>query len=267
MDTNEKVSLIIQFSLLIAGEEEDYRDRDLRPIHLIKYVYLADLEFAKSHDGKSFTGIDWQFYDFGPYSNDVYLQVDPAVNSIYAEKKIFPSDYQDNKDWCCYNIVDDTLLDEIDSKLPITITATLQRHIRNFTNSTPELLNYVYNTAPMRNAAPLEMLDFSYAVEPAIESTEKFVPFVETLSKKKQLAKKRRMLELKAKFSGISKTKKPWRETLVKPPHEPRHDEVFEDGVKWLDSLSGEPLKEGEVEVTFADSVWKSPTRSMNGSF
>ena len=97
MNSQEKVSLIIQYSLLVAGQEEDYRDRDLRPIHLIKYVYLADFEFAKNHDGETYTGINWQLYNFGPYANEVYLQIEPAAHAIHAIKKTFPSDYQDQQ--------------------------------------------------------------------------------------------------------------------------------------------------------------------------
>ena len=45
-----RVDKIIQYSLLIAGDEDDFSDRQLGPIHLIKYVYLADLDFAASHN-------------------------------------------------------------------------------------------------------------------------------------------------------------------------------------------------------------------------
>jgi hypothetical protein len=269
MNSQEKVSLIIQYSLLVAGQEEDYRDRDLRPIHLIKYVYLADLEFAKNHDGETYTGINWQFYNFGPYANEAYLQIEPAALAIHAIKKTFPSDFQEQQEWCCYSLDvedDDTLLREIDMKLPVTITSALQRHIHSNTNSTADLLRYVYNTQPMRNAAPLEYLDFSCVAQVAIEKDEEHTPYLQTLTKKKQLDKKRRLKELKAQIAGRKQENKSWQENLVKPPHEPRYDEVFEEGVRWLDSLAGEPFQEEQIEVVFDKAIWQSPTRRMDGS-
>jgi len=62
-----RVDKIIQYTLLVAGDEDDYFDRQLGPIHLIKYVYLADLDYAASHNGEIFTGVKWQFYKFGPW--------------------------------------------------------------------------------------------------------------------------------------------------------------------------------------------------------
>jgi hypothetical protein len=41
MDIN-KVDLLLKYILAIAGRE-DYGNREVGPIHLIKYVYLADL--------------------------------------------------------------------------------------------------------------------------------------------------------------------------------------------------------------------------------
>lgn len=78
MDSS-KVDKIIQFALLVAGEEDDFRDRQLGPIHLIKYVYLADLAYAKHHDGETFTGAKWQFYKFGPWAQEVNQRIEPAL--------------------------------------------------------------------------------------------------------------------------------------------------------------------------------------------
>ena len=65
------IDLLLQYALLVAGEEDEHTDRQLGPIHLIKYVYLSDLAFAERNDGKTFTGVNWQFYKFGPWSQAV----------------------------------------------------------------------------------------------------------------------------------------------------------------------------------------------------
>jgi hypothetical protein len=54
MDIN-KVDLLLKYILAAAGQE-DYGNREVGPIHLIKYVYLADLAFAEKHEGETFTG-------------------------------------------------------------------------------------------------------------------------------------------------------------------------------------------------------------------
>jgi hypothetical protein len=42
----------------------------------------------------------------------------------------------------------------------------------------------------------------------------------------------------------------------------PRYDDVFQEGLKWLDSLAGEPLESQEGDLTFSEEIWKSPART-----
>jgi hypothetical protein len=51
MDIN-KVDLSLKY-ILAAAEQEDYGNREVGPIHLIKYIYLADLAFAEKHTGET----------------------------------------------------------------------------------------------------------------------------------------------------------------------------------------------------------------------
>jgi hypothetical protein len=53
MDIN-KVDLVLKYILAAAGQEH-YGDREIGPIPLVKYVYLADLAFAEHHIGETFT--------------------------------------------------------------------------------------------------------------------------------------------------------------------------------------------------------------------
>jgi hypothetical protein len=50
MDIN-RVDLLIKYIFAAAGQE-DYAYREVRPIHLVKYVYCADLAFAEKHGGE-----------------------------------------------------------------------------------------------------------------------------------------------------------------------------------------------------------------------
>jgi len=47
----KRVDLLLKYILTAAGQE-DLGQQELGPIHLIKYVYLADLIFAEKHGGK-----------------------------------------------------------------------------------------------------------------------------------------------------------------------------------------------------------------------
>jgi hypothetical protein len=50
-----KVDLLLKYILAAAGQE-GYGNREVGPIHLIKYVYLVDLAFAERHRGETFAG-------------------------------------------------------------------------------------------------------------------------------------------------------------------------------------------------------------------
>ncbi len=49
---------------------------------------------------------------------------------------------------------------------------------------------------------------------------------------------------------------------LVNPVTAPRYDDVYHQGIAWLDGLAGEPFSEGEYLAEFPDEVWKSAARS-----
>lgn len=53
-----RVDLLLQYTLVRAAQEDDWRDRELGPIHLLKYVYLADCAYAERHEGQTFTGVE-----------------------------------------------------------------------------------------------------------------------------------------------------------------------------------------------------------------
>jgi hypothetical protein len=52
----DRIDHVIQLAVLVAGREDDPFDRELGPIHLIKYVYLADLAHAERHGGRRTRG-------------------------------------------------------------------------------------------------------------------------------------------------------------------------------------------------------------------
>lgn len=257
MINTKHVDLVIQFSLLVAGEEDDSFSRQLGPIHIIKYVYLADLSYAKRNTGESFTGIDWQFYNFGPWSSAVHARIEPALNAIHASKYEFPSDYGKD-DWVRWSLHDGRLLEEKRRILPPAITTNLSNYIHKFGKDTPSLLDFVYKTKPMLSAAPNEYLDLSLEVSNT-QATEAISPSLrmESLSNKKKKELQHKMASLRE----LHKQRKSDVPKLINPVPNPRYDEVYHNGVNWLESLVGEQLSPGEVTVEFSTDVWKSTTR------
>lgn len=253
-----RIDLIIQFSLLVAGEEDDNFSRQLGPIHLIKYVYLADLCYAKRNNGDSFTGIDWQFYKFGPWAAAAYDRIEPALYAIHAIKSEFPSDYEGKDDWVRWDLQDNSLVDEKRRLLPPAITVNLTSYIRKFGKDTPSLLGFVYKTKPMLAAAPNEYLDLSLEVEhkETFQKSDSSLR-MDNLSNKKKKELKQKMASLRE----LHKQRKLDKPKLVNPVQNPRYDKIFQNGVEWLESLAGEQFSSGDISVEFSNEVWKSKTR------
>ena len=253
----ENTRLVVQFALLTAGEEDQPHERQLGPIHLLKYAYLADLAYAQRNGGKTFSCADWRFHKFGPWSNAVYEVIDPALRSIGAERREFRSDYADD-DWVRYSMRDEKLLTEKQRGLPAQITLALRRDIHRFRGDTPMLLDHVYKTQPMLSAAPSERLDFSIGLQPhdGIAEESQKLRFDELSAKKKKRLKERLRSLRSQQGSRLGASP-----TIVDPARTSRYDDVFEAGVAWLDELAGPTLVEGDFTAEFSGDVWRSPTR------
>jgi len=252
-----RVDSLIQFAILVAGEEDDLFDRQLGPIHLIKYVYLADLAYAARHAGETFTGIEWQFYKFGPWSQAVNERIATALSAIGANQFNFQSDFEDGGDVSRWSCRDDDLLQRKRQTIPPEIRLQLEPQIRRFGKDTPRLLDFVYRTAPMVEAAPMEMLDFKIAVVDNKPSDSSPASAIEALSgkKKKRLKEQLAAIQKKVAERAANGTK------LINPVQNRRYDEVFQDGVTWLETLAGDELSPGEKIAEFTDEVWKSNAR------
>jgi len=251
-----RVDLVIQFALLAAGREDDWLERELGPIHLVKYVYLADLAFAARNSGETFTGADWTFYHFGPWAQEVHARIAPAVADIDAIETTFESKYGDSdvKRW---RKTDDGLFDRIEKALPLHVGLAVRKSVRQFGRQTSELLHFVYATPPMLRAAPGDKLIFE--AEPIAESapTSPSAPPSKRKAEKKHEA---RVLEVRARVNELlaQKAKVKADRTLAIAP---RYDDVFREGVEWLDTLAG-PSLEPKGEIRVDDSVWKAPGRT-----
>ena len=256
-----KIDLLIQFALLVAGQEEDFPDRQLGPIHLLKYVYLADLVFAAGNNGETFTGTPWVFHKFGPWSLEVHGRIEPALAAIGAIKTVFPSDFDDRKEWLRWQLCDEVLLEKVDKQLPVGIASSVRKYVHQFGKDTPSLLEYVYRTKPMIYATPREILDFTLTTTTLRDVEPTPVLRMKGLSVKKKKRFKEGIEALRKTHAERQATGRKKSQRFVNPMPAPRYDEVYFEGIDWLDSLAGPPLPEGKKEAVFHNSVWQSSTR------
>jgi hypothetical protein len=143
------------------------RQRDVRlsKIRLVKFLYLADLAHARSHEGRTLTGWPWFFRYFGPYCAESAQAIEAAVADHLVEARPYQSPY-DDEDRFTYEY-DDEDEPRTAKTLPLEVSGFLQSLMRRFGDDTPALLDYVYfETEPMINARPGQLLDFALARRP-----------------------------------------------------------------------------------------------------
>lgn len=265
--------IVIQYALLLAGEEDDQFDRQLGQIHLVKYVFLADLAYEKRFEGSSFTGARWRFHNFSPWDAEVFNRIEPAANAIRARILKFESNYGDD-DWVRYRLRDTDKLRELERQIPTPIRLMLPKQVHKFLGDTPSLLDFVYKTEPMLIAAPEEILDFSVVAkpkqgdeeQPQIRSSKsEAVPSDHQDSGEAQLRHERLSNKKKKRFHERVRAlhaRQVVKPKLINPVKTPRYDKVYEQGVAWLEELAGsQGLEPGEFTAEFSDDVWKSASR------
>lgn len=254
---SQKIDFIIQYALAVAGQNDDYQDRQLGPIHLIKYVYLADLAYAEQHEGQSFTEASWRFHKFGPWSLDVFGRIETALEEAGATKtKVSHPKYED--DFVRWSLEDEELVRRLAAQLPISVSLAIQNAVRSFGSDTASLLNHVYLTEPLLRAAPGENLELSpgrgcQPLHPETLDEEGKVP----LSRKAKEERKRKLQDLKALVRGRLEERKRDPE-FVPPDPPPRYDDVFQEGLACLEAEAGEPVELREYRAVFSDDVWIS---------
>jgi hypothetical protein len=254
----DRVEKLIQFALLVASQKDELFDRELSRIHLIKYVYLADLAYANKHNGETWSQARWQFHNFGPWAAEVNDCVQSAAEAIGAQEHVFSSKYGDDTvRWSVANDNDTAdVLDQMERELPLEVAMSIRSNVRKFGNETEGLLHHTYLTEPMLRAAPRSELLF--VAEPKAEYAAS-APTVEPSAKQKKRSQAA-LTEARARFAQrFAAHQKAKAAEEYAPP--PRYDEEFFEGVQWLDSLAGDPPPSGNVRVAFDDSVWDSDTR------
>ncbi|WP_414550734.1 type II toxin-antitoxin system antitoxin SocA domain-containing protein [Anabaena sp. CCY 0017] len=111
---------------------------------LIKFLYLADL-YSIKWTGKQLTDLDWCYYQFGPWNEGI----DAALNQMNGKEIIQESQYN-----ATYIKPVNQAAQAHDLDIPLSIKFVLDNIRREWAGSDKlnQLLEYVYNTAPMLEA-------------------------------------------------------------------------------------------------------------------
>jgi hypothetical protein len=208
---------LIQYITWYATEQGEV----LSPIRLVKFLYLADLFYARKFHGETLTKWPWRFIHYGPFCGEALEAIDNATNNGLIEAIPYVSKF-DDEDHFLYKcrLEKDHPLHEI---LPISITAPLENAIKRWGGDTYQLLDYVYfETEPMEEVQFRDLLDFNKARKPQIiESVE-----MKSLSKEKIKEGKEAIQKLKNSFSkSLAKSN-----VIV-----PIYDEIYHSAVEIMD--------------------------------
>lgn len=244
-----RIEEVFGYALAVAAQADHPRDRELGPIHLLKYLYLADLAYAEAHGGETYSGVDWRFHKFGPWAVEAFQQIEPAMAHLGAACRQFASRYRD--DSVRWRLPADQM--EVRERgLPIEVERSVAAAVRAYGSDTSALLHHVYRTPPMLRAKPGERLDLQAEPEP-LEVSERTPAELLPEIKLSKTRLKRMREEVQRR---LAKQREARRTLVPQPP--PRYDEVFAEGTAWLDGPEPESRR---GTLSFSDDVWTSRAR------
>ncbi len=147
---------LIQYITWYATEQGEV----LTSIRLVKFLYLADLFYARIFHGETITKWPWRFVHYGPFCVEALETIENAAMSGLIESIPYESKFDDEEHFLYKCRLDkDHPLHEI---LPISITAPLENAIKRWGGETYQLLDYVYfETEPMEDVCFRDLLDFN----------------------------------------------------------------------------------------------------------
>jgi hypothetical protein len=245
----EAVEAMVAWALAVAGEADDYRNRELGPIHLLKYLYLGDLAFAEENAARTFSEVPWQFYRFGPWSAELYEQLPRAAEDAGARARRFQSPYRE--DAVRWRLPEPTGPDELASHLPPSVARAIRQAVKAYHNDTYSLLHFVYRTSPMLNAAPGELLVFHAREESTNNPIMDESPALRTISKTQ-------LKRIKEKVRSLLADRREHRKTISPKIN---YDADYFEILDLLDREVGEPTEQTTGILEFSAAVWKSEAR------
>lgn len=208
----------------------------LTTVRLVKFLYLADLNWARENGGKTLTGWPWKFVHYGPFCGESLEVIEETVKAGLIEKGSYSSKYVDDDYYLFWSSEEPRDVVGI----PLYLKSALNESISKWGDDTYGLLDYVYfDTEPMIDAEKGQYLDFSKA-------------------KKIEKPKEIRMLKLTpenvAKGKEImERLKKKYKQELLNRSGGPRaiYDEIYDKATRFLneEDLAGELSGEASIST------------------
>jgi len=216
---------LIQFIVWYATQNEI----SLTTVRLVKFIYLADLYFARAHEGRTLTNFPWAFVYYGPYCREALDSVKDAAFHGIINIKTYESKFAEGEDYNIFSCDDSCVDEKIEEKLPSEVISHLKAAIKRYGDDTPLLLDHVYfETEPMIDAEKGDLLDFSKAKS---LSHVKPVKLNKISSDKIALAKKHiKALGEKLAQSRLNLKKEKQKERELKDDHYYHALDLMDDG-------------------------------------
>src|SRR5579872_2344453 len=102
MKNDNQLEAII-FAILVLAKKEG-RGKILRT-ELIKFIYLVDVYSAEAcSEKKTFTGLEWTFLHYGPYSADAAKVIDTLAKQGMLSEEIIENEFKDDQEYKLYSI-------------------------------------------------------------------------------------------------------------------------------------------------------------------
>lgn len=182
---------VLQLILFILQEAKKYEVK-ISKTQLVKFLYFADIIFARKHQGKTWTEWKWRYWHYGPYCEE-------AIKAIQKAKRLglIATEQTDNeKD---FEILVPKSSEEVQySIIPSEIYLLLPELIKKYGGDLSRLLELTYfGSEPMLNAEKGEELDFSTCLSlDQIWAYSRRVPVPPPMSKKKKEILRQKLAEL-----------------------------------------------------------------------
>lgn len=170
--------LVRKLSLYIIDQLQD-REAPISTIRLVKLLYLIDLEYYNRRN-QTLTGIDWLRYKYGPY----FMELPEIIRSVGIDLETTEVMTERGRGFTFRTLQPQDISETID----FATEALINRVIDKWADEdTSVLLEYVYETLPVKYGKMSEPLDFSYETDHLIlqlarESAEDFVTLDELLA-------------------------------------------------------------------------------------
>lgn len=209
----------------------------LTTVRLVKFLYLADLYYARTYNGETLTKFPWAFVHYGPYCTEAMEAIEGVASTGIICKRTYESKFANTDEFHIYTCHDEEI-EPLDTFFPIEALSPLQVAIKKYGEDTAALLDHVYfETEPMIDAKPKERLDFTSA-KPIERSRQ---TKIQKLSKEKiELARnyirrlgekaKRDMSRLKDEDAEMAK----WKDEVYYSALEYFDDEDLQPGLKGI---------------------------------